>query len=1120
MKDLSAALLLTFHKQFSILCYNVNGISSIEKRTKIFNRFIYPYKNNSPEIVCFQELKLQYDSAKNFVSKMTSYSNFLSIEPAQLRSQISPKRGVSISLHKSVQATILDKKVEPGWLLMLKIRMQEKVFVIVNAYLPATQVGDLYRSHLEIIDKHLKSLKCDNIIFMGDFNTTLSDMDCNNTWTKSHKISSKQLNAFIDKWEMQDAWRLQNPFTKQFTHRQVGSNNYQPRRLDYVFMSLNLSPYVYDTKIGVSYCSDHSPLIVELRFNEEGGKRPFIFPVDLCHSEEFRGLLKNNLSQVKKENKDANPHTLWDIMKSTVRTTALRFKSLQKKIRKELVEELEAKIAKDTIQMDLEPSLLMKANYSEKIQQHNKELDNLFQEGKALKYARNLAKWYGESSKPTAYFLNKFKVDKGKPIISTLITDKGTVTTNAQILKEAHRFYSNLYQKKEIKLPSNDRDQVRTLVPAFQQAMSQEISINEMYSALKSMRTVSSPGNDGLTVKFYLHFWDLINEDLVNCFEYSYDEGKLSNSQRIGIIKLLPKKQKNLLLIENWRPITLLNVDYKIVAKLFAVRLKDILPDVIHPDQRGFIKNRRINDCILDVYAVADIILNSNEDLDFLMCAINIRKAFDSIDWDFLWFVLNLYDFPPEFIKWFDVFYSDRIAYVSNNNQNSDPIKIEKGNFQGCPLSPLFFAMAIEILANRIRENQNIQGVKFQDLEKKINLVADDILLVFRNSFRNCKNVEQELKEFSANSGLTVNYDKCTISRVNHNMTPPNQDTLPLFKRKQLNFDYIGMNIPFNLKDTWDANIPAKIDKMMTEMGTCSELGTTTVLGRVAAIKSLFFSRFPFFFESVVIPKEQVLISLQTKLNNIVWNGKKPKMKLVNAVMPVKKGGLGMIDVIHRYYAIKIQLLERALNTENVEFWQAHLYSLFSIPIDTLVASNIPPKSIKKFTVRPLPGFWQEVFDIWTKCHFVSNNTKASQEEIREFLSRPIAYNGAFGTNLLSKRYTPELKDYLDAHRWFSISDALTLTSNVFPPKGYISRTVASNVIKSIPLHWKQAHNDQKEYTIAQKIIDQKLSQGEIYQCLIQKHVDLKSICVKWESDGIQVDWETLTPKVKCQTVL
>ena len=132
-------------------------------------------------------------------------------------------------------------------------------------------------------------------------------------------------------------------------------------------------------------------------------KKQFIFPVNLCYSEQFKIQLSENIQLIKKDNSNANPHTLWELIKSTIRSTSLRFKGLQKQIRKELVEEYESKIAKKMLQRDQEESGLLKKGFTEEIEYLNHSLDSLFNEGKALKYASNLARWYGEKGKCTKY---------------------------------------------------------------------------------------------------------------------------------------------------------------------------------------------------------------------------------------------------------------------------------------------------------------------------------------------------------------------------------------------------------------------------------------------------------------------------------------------------------------------------------------------------------------------------------------------------------------------------------------------------------------------------------------------------------------------------------------------
>ena len=131
-------------------------------------------------------------------------------------------------------------------------------------------------------------------------------------------------------------------------------------------------------------------------------------------------------------------------------------------------------------------------------------------------------------------------------------------------------FYSELYKDTPVFLPTDNLDDTPKLTQSEVEIMSADITVEELKSALNLMRPSSAPENDGLTVKFYIHFWDLIKDDLINCFNHSYLVEKMSSSQRQGKIRLLPRKGVNPLLVSNWRPISLLNVDYKILTQLFT----------------------------------------------------------------------------------------------------------------------------------------------------------------------------------------------------------------------------------------------------------------------------------------------------------------------------------------------------------------------------------------------------------------------------------------------------------------------------------------------------------------------------------------------------------------------
>ena len=106
------------------------------------------------------------------------------------------------------------------------------------------------------------------------------------------------------------------------------------------------------------------------------------------------------------------------------------------------------------------------------------------------------------------------------------------------------------------------------------------------------MPSSKTPGTDGLPCKFYKVFWSDVGQIFINSLNYSYESGRLSISQRRGIIKLIPKKGSYLNLVRSWRPLALLNCDYKIATKAISNRIKTVLPTLISNDQTGFIKDR------------------------------------------------------------------------------------------------------------------------------------------------------------------------------------------------------------------------------------------------------------------------------------------------------------------------------------------------------------------------------------------------------------------------------------------------------------------------------------------------------------------------------------------------
>ena len=219
-------------------------------------------------------------------------------------------------------------------------------------------------------------------------------------------------------------------------------------------------------------------------------------------------------------------------------------------------------------------------------------------------------------------------------------------------------------------------------------------------------------------------------------------QDRLSVTQRRGIIKLIPKKDAEPYLIKNWRPISLLNCDYKIAAKAIANRFKHVLPNLIDNDQTGFLKGRFIGENIRLVDGVIKHAAAKN--IPGLLLFLDFEKAFDTVEWSFIQKTLKHFNFGPSTMNWIRLFYH----------------KLGRGVKQGFPLSPYLFILCAEILAETIRKNENIKGITINEQEIKISQFADDTTLILDGSTVSFTTSLQILDLFSEISGLRLNKKK------------------------------------------------------------------------------------------------------------------------------------------------------------------------------------------------------------------------------------------------------------------------------------------------------------------------------------------------------------------------
>jgi hypothetical protein len=274
-----------------------------------------------------------------------------------------------------------------------------------------------------------------------------------------------------------------------------------------------------------------------------------------------------------------------------------------------------------------------------------------------------------------------------------LATDNGEATTDAEILEAAREFYKRLYTEEpvdeeiqewflsqlDMKLDENTKQQCEG-----------PVTKDELTKAMKRMNLNKSPGPDGLTTEFYQTFWAELADDLVELFNTNFSSGTMTTSQRESLLRLLFKKDRRNLLT-NWRPISLLNTDYKILFTLLASRLRPTLAEVIREDQTCSIPGRTIFDSVIQLRDIAHKATVKN--LNLIMISLDQEKAIDRVNRNFLIKIMKKMNYGPTLIRWIETLYAEANCQIINNGWLSDTVHLKRGVRQGCPLSPLLYTM-------------------------------------------------------------------------------------------------------------------------------------------------------------------------------------------------------------------------------------------------------------------------------------------------------------------------------------------------------------------------------------------------------------------------------------------
>ncbi|KAJ3581518.1 hypothetical protein NHX12_016558 [Muraenolepis orangiensis] len=361
---------------------------------------------------------------------------------------------------------------------------------------------------------------------------------------------------------------------------------------------------------------------------------------------------------------------------------------------------------------------------------------------------------------PTSFFFGLEKKNGQRRVIHSLLSGTGQeITEPSQIRRRAVSFYSTLYTSEYEEGETLSEGFCNGLPQVSEEANSQlegPLTIQELQTALQGMQGQRAPGIDGLSVEFYKAYWDVLSHDLLDVFNESLASGSMPVSCRRAVITLLPKKG-NLQDIKNWRPVSLLCVDYKILSKALATRLGKAVEQVIHRDQTYCVPGRSMVD---NVHLIRDVLeVSSSLGINTGLISLDQEKAFDRVEHSFLWKVMEKFGFSAGFIAKIKVLYNKIESVLKFNGGLCAPFRVCRGVRQGCALSGMLYALSLEPLLSKIRSK--LQGLFLPGLNGNmvLSVYADDVVVFVRDQ-KDTDILVDIVRDFSSASAARVNWKK------------------------------------------------------------------------------------------------------------------------------------------------------------------------------------------------------------------------------------------------------------------------------------------------------------------------------------------------------------------------
>jgi exonuclease III len=813
-------------RKWRISALNVNGLKAKYNnrdpiKMKKLSSFVDQYD------VCFlSELHLSNNTSNSGLSFLSnvcfpSYTVFPSLSSSR-------SCGTCILFHSRAVASVGSANIElceadsEGRYVLVKVSaFTTKPLFFLAVYAPND--SHARANFFESLHSLCRRVVGDNpIIVGGDFNCISDPLrDKVNGNAKGGTLGARELLAWMAELHLVDGWRQSHPDDIDVTWYERSSRKALSRvgcRIDRFLISKDLCGFSTDfTILNDVLISDHFPIQMTVFGGEvERGGGYWKLNVSLLENEAYCDLIENVFLSTACGRSLVSIHDWWETIKKRVKEVSVRFSrelACRKRVeRDQRVNDIRClarlccwlqsnSVAGERVkrvgrcmklmhecsfcselfeigfgannmcanitgvQCFLDIAALFRFA-SDKLEVLRKEEDDFVRHSVFLKdFSERAALEFAVH--PSKSFFQQTKEKTGKErLISCLCEDGKERRTTDQIQDVARNFYERLWAKRTVDSVLQEQflsGLSLSLSAQERSVLDMVVTEDEVCTAIGQLAKEKTPGLDGLPAEFYQKFKLLLSKHLTPLCN-SVFHSECTHSQKLAVISLLFKKGSRSD-IRNYRPISLLNVDYKICAKVLANRIKLVLNHVIHPDQSGFIPHGDIGENVLLTQAIIDFC--EEQEKDGYLIFLDWENAFDRVDHDFMFRVLKRMGFGDFFVGAVRALYTDVSSCLYINQCVSPSFPIHGGVRQGCPLSPYLFILVLECLAVRIRADRRIVGFT-EPLSGNIStlsLFADDIT-VFLSSLDSARALQDVVSEYERATGSLLNKSKTVVLRV------------------------------------------------------------------------------------------------------------------------------------------------------------------------------------------------------------------------------------------------------------------------------------------------------------------------------------------------------------------